>query len=525
MANGVISQLTVPIPNSTGTATYEIKDAWARERLENLGSLEFIGVTTTALTDGDTSHTTYQQLAGINKPADVGWTDYFRNGTVVIYNNDEFICTTVTSGSSTTVTWHKFGSAVSTTTAAVLGEDTTFGESHSWSGTYAGASFATYEGLRIVTGASSDASSYDKKYQIPQPTFSTVVSDITFNDTATGGQKFISAVTTANVVSGLTPSSNYAVTEIGVYGDSQGSGDFKIITSTDTSAFVTNVSGTTSDSYIKTLTGGNSSGDIKYVQTANSVPSGAISSLSATPPTASFLTGVTLNTNYLVTKNITVVTTPANSSTIYSISSVGTLPTSASWSATYTSATEDLAFSFTPNGVGTLPTRSSCAVYLTSAFGSSQVATGATSASDANGAPVGTSITPSSATALTGFGIPSYTDVITSVTEKYLTKGTGYPLTGVSKNTASAVTGGTEKWLHASTSQFLTGVSPATKTVVATATPTYIHVTKDASGAPGSEAWLLISKATAVTGQGTVDFTATVTANKDDVVNAVTSVS
>ena len=61
MPNAVISVITVPV-NVAGTVTnvsYDIKDAYARERLAELSSaLYWIGVTTTELSDGDTTHTT-----------------------------------------------------------------------------------------------------------------------------------------------------------------------------------------------------------------------------------------------------------------------------------------------------------------------------------------------------------------------------------------------------------------------------------------------------------------------------------
>lgn len=61
MPNALISVITVPV-NVEGTITnvsYDIKDAYARERLAELSSaLYWIGVTTTELFDGDTTHTT-----------------------------------------------------------------------------------------------------------------------------------------------------------------------------------------------------------------------------------------------------------------------------------------------------------------------------------------------------------------------------------------------------------------------------------------------------------------------------------
>lgn len=60
-SNALISSITVPV-NVSGTVTnvtYDIKDAYARERLSELSSaLYWIGVTTTELSDGDTTHTT-----------------------------------------------------------------------------------------------------------------------------------------------------------------------------------------------------------------------------------------------------------------------------------------------------------------------------------------------------------------------------------------------------------------------------------------------------------------------------------
>lgn len=59
MPNEVISSLTVPV-NVSGTitnVTYDIKDAFARERISQLGeALYWMGVTTTELTDGGTTN-------------------------------------------------------------------------------------------------------------------------------------------------------------------------------------------------------------------------------------------------------------------------------------------------------------------------------------------------------------------------------------------------------------------------------------------------------------------------------------
>ena len=59
MSNQLISQLTVPVEvgGVVQNVTYDIKDAEARQRIAELGSaLYWMGVTTTALTDGDTTN-------------------------------------------------------------------------------------------------------------------------------------------------------------------------------------------------------------------------------------------------------------------------------------------------------------------------------------------------------------------------------------------------------------------------------------------------------------------------------------
>lgn len=59
MPNALISQITIPVTVSGQTinVTYDIKDAYAREMLETLkDAIYWIGVTTTALTDGSTTN-------------------------------------------------------------------------------------------------------------------------------------------------------------------------------------------------------------------------------------------------------------------------------------------------------------------------------------------------------------------------------------------------------------------------------------------------------------------------------------
>lgn len=69
-----------------GTVEYELKDAFARGKIEEIeaaisGSIVFIGITTTALTDGATTNPIV--INGSNVTA--------KNGNLTIYNNAEFI--------------------------------------------------------------------------------------------------------------------------------------------------------------------------------------------------------------------------------------------------------------------------------------------------------------------------------------------------------------------------------------------------------------------------------------------------
>lgn len=88
MANPLISTITVPV-NVSGTitnVTYDIKDAYARERLSELSkALYWIGVTTTALYDGDTEHTTITVNSETVTPGVGGVAQYTKNGHATEY--------------------------------------------------------------------------------------------------------------------------------------------------------------------------------------------------------------------------------------------------------------------------------------------------------------------------------------------------------------------------------------------------------------------------------------------------------
>lgn len=84
MPNALISQLTVPVlvNGEIQNVTYDIKDAEARARIAQLGqALYWIGVTTTALTDGDTTNPITVNSEQVTANA----------GAVAQYNGTEFV--------------------------------------------------------------------------------------------------------------------------------------------------------------------------------------------------------------------------------------------------------------------------------------------------------------------------------------------------------------------------------------------------------------------------------------------------
>lgn len=86
MPNALISQLTVPVEVNgvIQDVTYDIKDAYARQQIINLGhALYWMGVTTTALTDGDTTNPI--TIGGESVTANVGGVAQY-SGTEFVWN-------------------------------------------------------------------------------------------------------------------------------------------------------------------------------------------------------------------------------------------------------------------------------------------------------------------------------------------------------------------------------------------------------------------------------------------------------
>lgn len=84
MPNALVSQITIPVEVSGQVinVTYDIKDAYARQRIEQLGNaIYWMGVTTTVLTDGSTTNPI--TIEGESETADVGG--------MAQYDGEEFI--------------------------------------------------------------------------------------------------------------------------------------------------------------------------------------------------------------------------------------------------------------------------------------------------------------------------------------------------------------------------------------------------------------------------------------------------
>ena len=99
MGNSIISSITVPNAAGTAYATYDLKDAWSRDKINNEilpvleGGVHYVGVTTSAVTDGAT----------VNPVAIVGKQDpvTVTSGDIVSKGNAEFVW----DGSA----WREFG--------------------------------------------------------------------------------------------------------------------------------------------------------------------------------------------------------------------------------------------------------------------------------------------------------------------------------------------------------------------------------------------------------------------------------
>ena len=143
-----ISKITLP----SGT-TYDIKDATARADIAALsgGSVIFIGVSSTTITDG-----------GSETPTIADWSGTLSAGNIVFYGTSEFIY-------GQDRKWHELGS---TSTLGALAYKNSASGSYTPSGTVSQPSFTGSSSTVTITATDNTSGNYQPKGTVSQPTFS-----------------------------------------------------------------------------------------------------------------------------------------------------------------------------------------------------------------------------------------------------------------------------------------------------------------------------------------------------------------
>ena len=437
-----ISQITLP----SGT-TYNIKDATARELIGDLSSYtKFLGVTTTALTDGATTN----PITIDNKSVTAA------SGNIVTYGSAEFIF----NGTS----WQSFGdlsglgslayknsASGSYTPAGTVSQPTFTGTSKYLSGKIAG---GTQLGTVSITPAGT----------VSQPTFTGTQGNVSVSGTIANSVSLSAGTSSGTGKADVTPA-----------------GTVSQPTFTGTEGNVS-VSGTIANSV--TLSAGTTSGTGK----ADVTPAGTVSQPtftgeemtstgSATFPSVTTDIWVNEETSQYYPGNYTPkgtvskpnVTVTPSTTTVNSITAVGTLPSCTLPSLTCSVANENLTLGWSAGSfsAGTLPTKGSNTTVMTGASaalaadpvftGAEVLITGATRAATADvtvtGTPEGTVSKP------TFTGTAKYVTATVGTASKTMT-GKFTPAGTVSQPTFT----GTAKYVTAT-------VGTASKTMTGTFTP------------------------------------------------------
>lgn len=180
-----ISKITLP----SGT-TYDIKDATARAAIA--GGTSFLGITTTALTDGATTATIVidgQSVSAVN-------------GGIAIYNNGEFIY------SSSDSKWHEIGD---TTNLGDLAWKDSASGSYKPAGTVSAPTFSGTESNVTITTASNENGNYQPSGTVSKPTFSGSMSAFTGKFTP-DGTVTVMTKSSVNKTATVSPASSGEVT-------------------------------------------------------------------------------------------------------------------------------------------------------------------------------------------------------------------------------------------------------------------------------------------------------------------------
>lgn len=306
-----IKQITLP----SGT-TYDIVDAGARELIEGLsGYTSYIGVTTTALTDGSTTNPI--KINGANVTA--------TTGCIVNYQAKEFIW----NGSA----WQEFGDMSGL--KALAYKDSASG-SYKPEGTVSKPTFTGDSSSVTVSVAANTTGNYTPSGTVSQPSFTG--SELTLIGTATAdGTVSVSTATTSNKTATVSKATSGTATYT-----PEGTVAAPTITVTPTTATMNSITGVgtlpefTATVSNEVLTLGFSQGTLP-TQGSNTTVVTGIESATATAPK---FTGTGAR---LVTGNI---------------------PVPATYSATFTGKASDVSVSGTPSGTVSQPTFSGTKVKI-----------------------------------------------------------------------------------------------------------------------------------------------------------------
>lgn len=316
MPNSLVSNITVPNAAGTGYATYDLKDAWARDKITNEilpvleGGMHFIGKTSTALVDGSTTNPI--TIIGETDPVTATTGDV-----TIIDSGKEFVW----DGAA----WREFGDLSTMGDFAYVDEGHVTVTPH---GTVSKPSFTGSQSTVTITATDNSSGNYQPKGTVSQPTFTGSSSAVTITATEEADD-----------------ASTYTMQVKGTVSQPTFNGDKYKLQGTVTPT------GTVSQ---PTFSEGSISG----------TGTGSITVLDSVAVT----TGSTINKTATVSpaSSGTVTYTPAGTNTgtdvtlgytnIYEITGVGSVAT---LTTTYTSGTENLQINF--NG-GSVPTRSQVSV-------------------------------------------------------------------------------------------------------------------------------------------------------------------
>ncbi len=171
MANSIISSITVPNAAGTAYATYDLKDAWSRDKINNEilpvleGGMHYVGVTTSAVTDGAT----------VNPVAIVGKQDpvTVTSGDIVTKGNAEYVW----DGSA----WREFGDL------SMLGDFAYVDVGHVSVTPHGTVSKPTFSGtsssVSFTITETDSGSNYQPKGTVSKPTFTGSESAVTVTST------------------------------------------------------------------------------------------------------------------------------------------------------------------------------------------------------------------------------------------------------------------------------------------------------------------------------------------------------